>query len=131
MPNYTELKEELDVLKNKKAQLDKGWLPLRAEAREIDAKIKELESAIKNIKLAPRISDHAMLRYLQRKYKVDFNELRNEILTESVISAINLGASAITVDGFKLMIHDKCVTTILDKDMHSIPRSKSRMEAGE
>lgn len=129
MPSYQELKEDLDLLKQKKYQLDKGWLPLRDEARKIDAKIKEIDNAIKNIRFAPRVSDHALLRYLQRKYKVDFDSLRDEILTETVIKAINLGVSSITVDGFKLMIHDKCVTTVLDKDMHSIPRSKKKMDS--
>lgn len=125
MPSSSELKEMLHVLKMEKLQLDKGWIPIRSKARDVDAKIKEIEEAIRTIILKPRVSDHALLRYLQRKYKVNFDDLRDEILSDNVIAAIELGACSITVGGYQYMIVEKCITTILDKGMTATPRKKS------
>lgn len=126
MPGRNELKEELKALQKKKLELDKGWIPLRAEARLVDAKIKETETAIRIVNLSPRVSDHALFRYLQRKYAVDFDALREEILTDKVKEAIRLGASAVIVEGYKYIIQEGCITTILGKDQSILPRKERR-----
>lgn len=126
MPGRNELKEELKLLQKKKIELDKSWIPLRTEARLVDAKIKETETAIRIVGLSPRVSDHAVFRYLQRKYGVDFDALREEILTESVKKAIRAGASAVTVDGYKYIISEGCITTVLGKDQSILPKRTMR-----
>lgn len=126
MPGRNELVEELKELKKRKMELDKGWIPLRDQARKVDEKIKERETAIRIIGLLPRVSDHAIFRYLQRKYGVDFDAIRDEILTDKVKEAIRLGASAITVDGYKYVISEGCITTILGKDQSILPRKSMR-----
>lgn len=126
MPGRNELREELKALKSEKLALDKGWIPMRDKARKVDEKIKETMTALRIVDLSPRVSDHALFRYLQRKYAVDFDGLREEILTEKVKAAIKAGASAITVDGYKYIITEGCITTILGKDQSILSKRTMR-----
>lgn len=64
----------------------------------------------------PRISDHALLRYIERVHQVDLVLLRESILTPSVIGAIQSGASAVTVRGAKFIIKDNVLVTVLGED---------------
>lgn len=59
------------------------------------------------------VSDHALLRYLERKYGFNFDNYRAEILTPDRISMIKNGANTISVDGVKLKIEKNTVVTVI------------------
>ena len=61
-----------------------------------------------------RVSDHALLRYLQKRFNFDLDELRNEILTPDRIAAIETGAHKISVDGLGFIVKEKTVVTVVD-----------------
>lgn len=63
----------------------------------------------------PRVSDHALLRYLERVYGLDLNSLRREILTDPVRTAIKAGASAVFIAGCKAPVENGTIKTILPK----------------
>lgn len=77
-----------------------------------DAQIK-LEALENKEKLRPRVSDHAVIRYLERKAGFTFDDVREKILTPDVIASIESGAITHSFDGMELKIRDKCVTTII------------------
>ena len=77
------------------------------EANLVLQKIEKLES------LNPRVSDHAVIRYMERKLGQDFDDIRKIILTDEVKDAINAGAKSIKFDGMKLRVKDKCITTVI------------------
>lgn len=66
-----------------------------------------------------RVSDHAVLRYLERVGGVDVERLRREI-GRRVEEAAALGASGVTIGGFSFRIKEDeggpCVTTVIDAD---------------
>ena len=61
----------------------------------------------------PIVSEHALLRYLERKMGVDFDALRQEILaggTSKAISFVNSGR--VQKNGMTLIIKNNVVLTI-------------------
>lgn len=58
------------------------------------------------------ISDHAVLRYLERVQGVDIERIRREIGAR-VDHAATQGACGIIIDGFSYKIEDGIVTTVL------------------
>jgi hypothetical protein len=62
----------------------------------------------------PTVSDHALLRYLQRVKGVDLDAIRAEILSPTMRAAIQAGASAVNINGHLYAIrNDGCVVTVL------------------
>jgi hypothetical protein len=58
------------------------------------------------------VTDHAVIRYLERVLGLDVDGLRDKI-AEDIRPALRTGASAITKQGFKYMIVDGALVTIL------------------
>lgn len=67
----------------------------------------------------PHISDHALLRWLERYLELDVEALRQTILTPERAEAIRAGASAIKCpEGMVLIVAPNgTVTTVLTKKM--------------
>lgn len=63
--------------------------------------------------ITPRVSDHAMLRYLERVKNLDIEKVRAEILTPFVSAAIESGAGGVRVGGHHYVVNNGCITTIL------------------
>jgi hypothetical protein len=61
-----------------------------------------------------RVSDHALIRYLERKFNMDIESIRAEILTPDRIAAIKAGAKQIAANGIKFVVKDQTVTTVTD-----------------
>ncbi|MBK68008.1 MAG: hypothetical protein CMP22_07765 [Rickettsiales bacterium] len=79
---------------------------LEREAVEI---AKRLSNKKNNI---PRISDHALVRYLERVKKIDVDAIRKEILTDDVIAHINTGCKAINRGPYSFKIDNKTIITV-------------------
>lgn len=63
----------------------------------------------------PRISDHAMLRILERFEGLDLEKIRRDILTDRIIDALKAGATAITIDGMRFVVRDRTIVTAVPK----------------
>ncbi len=109
---------------------------MERELKDLTAKIDELKTTVAQSQralsvaenrqkvlvheLAPRqkngvnVSDHALIRYLERRFKLDLDGLRAEILTPERISAIKAGAGRISVDGLKFIVKDNTIVTVVD-----------------
>jgi len=80
---------------------------LRDEATEIAL------SLTPKTKKIPTVSDHALVRYLERHHKFDLDQFRKEILSSNAISAINAGAVTIKRNGIKFKVQNNVITTVL------------------
>lgn len=60
------------------------------------------------------VSDHAVLRYIERVFGFDLQDVRNQILTPDRVAAIKAGANQITANGVKFVIRNKTVVTVKD-----------------
>lgn len=63
----------------------------------------------------PRISDHALLRYIQRIHKIDVDALRQSIMTPAIVAGIKAGASTISVAGASFKVANNVIVTVLEK----------------
>lgn len=62
---------------------------------------------------SPAVSDHALIRYLERVHGIDMDACRDAILTPDAVSAIKAGAHTIKVNGIKFAVRNGVVTTVL------------------
>lgn len=67
------------------------------------------------------VTDHALVRYLERRYGMDFSAWRKEI-TDLCETAAHTGAESFSVDNVKFMFarnggSDISVTTVLERTM--------------
>jgi predicted nuclease with TOPRIM domain len=80
-------------------------------ARELEKQIKLLEEAAK--KKEPVVSEHAMLRYLERVRGVDMEEVKQQILTEQLCEWIQtVGSGIFPGDQFKVRVRNGVVVTL-------------------
>lgn len=56
------------------------------------------------MKKTPKVSDHAVLRYLERKYNLNVKDIKQEMLTKEVRQAIKVGATRVFIDGVQYCI---------------------------
>lgn len=75
-------------------------------------------------KSEPRISDHAIIRYLERRFKFDFEAVRNDLMTKAIKSAILMGVRAIKVEGGRFIVRNGTITTFVPKRDQRSVRSK-------
>lgn len=71
----------------------------------------------------PRVSDHALLRYIERVLEINVEGLRSEILSDNVRAALKSGATGVTVSGVKFVAKDGVIVTTLDASMR--PKRKT------
>lgn len=76
------------------------------------------------------ISDHAMLRYLERVVGIDIETHRREV-ERKVARAVELQATGLISDGFQYVISDFCVTTVMRaSSVRRMPQDKSAEDEG-
>lgn len=61
-----------------------------------------------------RVSDHAIVRYLERVQGLDLSDLRREI-EEIAAPAARCGATCVVRDGFRYVLTDGVVVTVAPK----------------
>jgi len=101
-----ELAEEAKILRGQIGANDKERAILVAEKKSIEDHIRESHEQV-------IVSDHAVVRYLERKYGFDVDEVRREILTPQVKNAVNVGAAGIKVHGGTFKIAGRTITTFI------------------
>lgn len=74
---------------------------------------------------ATPVSDHAVLRYLERVMGFDVETLRCEI-GRFCDDAAKLGATAVTVSGWTFRIRDGVVVTVVPRSSEALTRSRDR-----
>jgi len=70
-------------------------------------------TALTAVKKDTTVSDHALIRYLERKYGFDFDQYRNEILTPITMQAIEAGATSIKVENISFKVVNNTITTAI------------------
>lgn len=62
------------------------------------------------------ISDHALLRYMERVQGLDIKALKDNLLKRNpgIEAAVNSGATSITIEGATFVIKGKTVTSVID-----------------
>lgn len=66
----------------------------------------------------PTVTDHALLRYIERVCEIDIEALREHILTPTVRQAIQSGATAVKTAEFMAVVKGNAITTITTPEVH-------------
>lgn len=76
--------------------------------------------------MVPSISDHALLRYIERVHGIDIQALRQGLLTDNTVKAIKAGAAAVKTEECTLVIRDMTVVTVMVEEKRPKPKKLSR-----
>lgn len=81
------------------------------------ATITEAHEAIANLNRVvpePKVSDHALIRFIERAKGFNVEGIRIAMLTPAIVDAIRAGANAVYVDGLKFQVRDNVITTVIE-----------------
>lgn len=116
---YKHLQVRKSQLETEIAELKKS---IDTQRKDLDNKVRSLQEVEKETRLVlnvkPVVSEHAILRYVERVLKIDIKTIETEILSTEVINAIEtLHSGKIPFkDGMTLVVKDKTIVTINPKD---------------
>lgn len=66
------------------------------------------------------VSDHAVLRYLERAHGVDIQAIRAHLAGRAATAA-DLGAIAVKIEGVKLVLRGRVLVTVLPRNVVTFP----------
>jgi len=124
--SVSELKAQRVDLNAKLERINSQIQELKISAHTLSQEVVRLDSEVARrirVEPEPRLSDHALLRYIERVYNIDIEVIKAKIMTPTVIQAIKNGATAITVEGARFKIADNTVITVLNTS--EAPRLKT------
>lgn len=104
-----QLSGEIDALMPQISELQKRVSALISQRDKVKAEIKRSEQG------PPVVSEHAILRYLERKYELDIEEVKREIITDKVLLLVRqLGDGKYPLEiGGKIVIKNNVVVSVI------------------
>lgn len=119
------LLSEIEKAEHQRDELSKKLGELNSQLEATDSEIEELKSA------APIITEHALLRYVERVMQIDLEEVKNKILASgSVVMAGDFPNGKFEIgDGFVAVVRDRTIVTIEPKSKpKKCPKDKTWLE---
>lgn len=116
-----ELKSLTTILEKERGSLsviESQISSLIEDANAVSKRIKNLKSQISKMENNSGlvITEHALLRFVERVHKIDLKKIEGIILSDKIKSAwLSLGNCSIEQDGYKVVIRDNKVVTICEK----------------
>ncbi len=107
------LEGEMEALKMQKVSIGQEIQAKNTQVIKVKNELKKLNKKSDNL----IVSEHAILRYLERVKKVDLELLCGEILTKEVIeNYMQLGDGKYPINNeYKVVIKDNVVLTVIDE----------------
>lgn len=62
----------------------------------------------------PKVTDHALIRYIERKYQIDMDDIRADFDIAPIKQAIRAGAPMVAFGGLRFVLRGAKVITVLD-----------------
>jgi hypothetical protein len=115
--NLCRINERIGLLELMIAHSKETLSKIKLERADLSYKLDEIVLAEREKYDGIEISDHGLIRYLERKHKLDLDVYRDEILTPENIKRIKDGAKIIDLGTVKLVIKNNTVVTVLDANM--------------
>jgi predicted transcriptional regulator len=103
---------EIDDLKAQQRSIGESMNKQLSRLQKYEEELQSLKQRSKEI----IVSEHAILRYLERVYKLDITKLYEEIVTEELKhNYAKLGNGSYSIDGCMVKIVDNVIVTVLQK----------------
>jgi len=100
------INSKVTVLVDEKAVLNRQLI------NNNDELLRLYESMKPKAVVTPEITDHALVRFLERVKGFDLQAFRDEILTPERIAAINSGVVGFKCDGYQFKVENNKIVTI-------------------
>jgi len=102
------LKIEYDAKREDISRIEEGLNHLAGEIQRLKRNLEELKPK------AIRVSDHAVLRYLERKAGLDVEAIRKSILESDLPAMVGAlgGSGKFPINGYQVVLKDYTVVTI-------------------
>jgi hypothetical protein len=113
------LKSKIETIHGRISEHQREMTALQGEVAQMEAMRRSLLAEVERRSRPTedvRITDHALLRYVERVFKIDVDALRRQILTDGVVKGIEHGASTITVNGIQFRVKDRSIVTVIGSD---------------
>jgi len=75
--------------------------------------------------MSVRVSDHALVRWLERSHSIDMEGLR-DLLAEKLREAVEVGATGALIDGQWFVLEGGTIVTVLPKKPDPVRSAKHR-----
>lgn len=105
------LAEEIKVATLEYTNLNRENQKIRSAMKKLQDKIAKLKK--KQQDNMPSVTDHAILRLAERKYGLNVEKLKEELLCDVVRSAMKAGATRVKHDGMEFVLKDGLVLTVI------------------
>lgn len=108
------LQQKQKDLSNQKLELLRKQVELQTQINTVSNKERQIEKQISELTKDFTVSEHALIRYCEKKYNINLNEISKEILdSESLHKYNTLGNGEYPLkDGLKMIVKDKIIVTI-------------------
>ena len=120
----TQLQHESSRLESSISELERSLADLKAEF----GAVRQTLAARLRPSPEPRISEHALLRFIERVYGVDVDAVRASIMTPGIVSALKSGVTGITVQGVKMVCKEGVIVTVVTDEMRNAGKHKRTHE---
>ena len=108
----TKIKLEIDDLKTQQRSIGESMNKKLSMMQKYEEELQTIKERAKDLIL----SEHAILRYLERVYKLDTNKLYEEIVTQELKHNYErLGNGSYSVQDCMVKIVDNVIVTVLEK----------------
>ena len=119
--NYQTL---INKTKQEREQLTLEYRALQSKMDKLNSRIKGYQEELTKITSQSNsliVSEHAMIRYLERVYKLDLFKIEAEIASAELFTKVQeLGSGTYSCeDGYSAKVVDGVVVTILDNKLHT------------
>ena len=113
--NIKEIRREIGKLVKEEELLKLEVTVTHSRLKKLKQKLHDLKSEAKRIAADIDVSDHAVLRYLERVKGLDIEGIKDEILTPELIALVKAcgGSANYTIDGVKVVMKEFIVKTII------------------
>jgi septal ring factor EnvC (AmiA/AmiB activator) len=109
------LEQQANSLDRRIAEASEQLYQMKQDRNQLRQQVGQAQQALYDASREPRLSDHALLRYLERRYNFQSDQIRDEIMTDRVKAMIDFGASNIVTSHGEFRISNKTITTYIGK----------------
>lgn len=121
-----QVEAEIEAIKSEMAQ---RLSSIQADAQRLRTTIGQIDGELARREtrdaVVPTISDHALLRYIERVHGIDVEAMKAELLTDSLSLAIKAGAVSVRLAEGSWVIKGSTVVTFKSNDMAK-PKRRAR-----
>lgn len=112
-----EKRKEINALKADLEMYKTLSQKLASQINHKEQEYQKINNLINGLNDGSCITDHALVRYLERNGIINIQELKQNLLTDAVVNGLINGAKIVSIDGTDYVVSNgKVVTTYKDKD---------------